>query len=197
MPRLDVSEIRKEQIIDAARTLFGDRGIATVRLDEVAARVDLSKAALYLYYPGKEAIVAAVLDRHTARARKLFDAAARSRGGAFRQLLAFVAVVQSPELPVRLRCEMVGLAISSPTVQSALTAYQDMVVRALTRFFEDLARRGEFVDLAPDVAARRVLYLCEGILIVRASILSAETLAAETEAILRSFATPHFVHPLP
>jgi len=68
MPREDVSETRKSQILDAAATVFARLGFHQARMDDIAAEARLSKGALYLYYKSKDAIIFAILRFSFARA---------------------------------------------------------------------------------------------------------------------------------
>jgi TetR/AcrR family transcriptional regulator len=47
-------EERPAQILKAALTEFGERGLAGARLDDIAKRAGLSKGTIYLYFPNKE-----------------------------------------------------------------------------------------------------------------------------------------------
>jgi len=47
-------EERPGQILDAAVTVFTDRGIAAAKLEEIAALAGVSKGTIYLYFPSKE-----------------------------------------------------------------------------------------------------------------------------------------------
>jgi AcrR family transcriptional regulator len=47
---------RPQEILDAALALFVEKGFAATRLDDVAERAGLSKAAIYLYFADKTAL---------------------------------------------------------------------------------------------------------------------------------------------
>lgn len=47
------AEARPKELLDAALTLFVERGYAATRLEEVARRAGVAKATLYLYYENK------------------------------------------------------------------------------------------------------------------------------------------------
>jgi AcrR family transcriptional regulator len=49
-------EERPHQIIDAAIEVFGERGLAGARLEDIAKRAGVSKGTIYLYFPNKEAL---------------------------------------------------------------------------------------------------------------------------------------------
>ena len=52
---------RPQEIIDAALELFVEKGFAATRLDDVAERAGLSKAAIYLYFADKTALFQGVV----------------------------------------------------------------------------------------------------------------------------------------
>jgi AcrR family transcriptional regulator len=52
---------RPGEILDAALALFVEKGFAATRLDDVAARAGLSKAAIYLYFEDKTALFQGVV----------------------------------------------------------------------------------------------------------------------------------------
>lgn len=52
---------RRAQILEAAAGLFAERGFAAVGVDEIAAAVGVSGSALYRHFPGKDALLEAVV----------------------------------------------------------------------------------------------------------------------------------------
>ncbi len=66
-PRPDVSEERKEQILEAAMEVFARSGFHGARMDDIAKQAGLSKGALYWYFDGKDAIIQGIMDRMFAR----------------------------------------------------------------------------------------------------------------------------------
>jgi AcrR family transcriptional regulator len=48
--------VRRDAILDAALTVFAERGFEAARLDDVAARAGVAKGTLYLYFKDKEAL---------------------------------------------------------------------------------------------------------------------------------------------
>jgi AcrR family transcriptional regulator len=63
MPRPNVSEERKAQIIQAATEVFSKQGLANTRMDDIAAAANLSKGTLYLYYKSKEELTTAIIEQ--------------------------------------------------------------------------------------------------------------------------------------
>ena len=54
-------ETRPQELLDAALSLFVEKGFAATRAEEVARRAGVSKGTLYLYYPSKEELFKAVV----------------------------------------------------------------------------------------------------------------------------------------
>ncbi len=52
---------RPGEILEAALDLFSEKGFAATRLEDVAARAGLSKAAIYLYFDDKVALLKAIV----------------------------------------------------------------------------------------------------------------------------------------
>ena len=55
---------RPGQILQAALEVFGERGLAASRLEDIAKRAGLSKGTIYLYFPNKEELFREMV-RHT------------------------------------------------------------------------------------------------------------------------------------
>ncbi|MEK7287663.1 MAG: TetR/AcrR family transcriptional regulator [Elusimicrobiota bacterium] len=74
-PRTEPPEIRRQAILDAARSVLIQKGYQDIRIDDVAGKAKIAKGTLYLYFKDKEDIFAAVLedviDRLEARLKAL------------------------------------------------------------------------------------------------------------------------------
>ena len=62
-PDPNAGEIRKNQILDAATTVFARQGFEHARMDDIVAESGLSKGTLYWYFKSKEEIITAILHR--------------------------------------------------------------------------------------------------------------------------------------
>src|ERR1700691_5030919 len=49
-------EARPQEILDAALMVFAEKGYASARMDDIAARAGVTKGTIYLYFDGKEAV---------------------------------------------------------------------------------------------------------------------------------------------
>ncbi len=61
--RPDISEIRRNQILDAATKVFVRLGFQHARMDDIVEESGLSKGTLYWYFKSKEDIINAILRR--------------------------------------------------------------------------------------------------------------------------------------
>ncbi|MBI4920695.1 MAG: TetR/AcrR family transcriptional regulator [Devosia nanyangense] len=57
------AEARPDEVLDAALALFVEKGFAASRVEDIATRAGLSKGAVYLYFPSKEAILEGLVRR--------------------------------------------------------------------------------------------------------------------------------------
>lgn len=62
-PPRHVAQAINEQLLDTARDLFCQQGIAGTSMDEVADRAGIAKQTIYRRYPGKAALIQAVVER--------------------------------------------------------------------------------------------------------------------------------------
>jgi AcrR family transcriptional regulator len=77
-------------LLDAALSLFAEKGFAASRADEVAQRAGVSKGTLYLYYPSKEELFKAVVRHNLSSLIAEGEEAANSFDGSSSDLLAYL-----------------------------------------------------------------------------------------------------------
>jgi AcrR family transcriptional regulator len=78
---------RPQELLDAALTLFVEKGFATTRAEEVAALAGVSKGTLYLYFPSKEELLKAVIRANLADRIAAGAALAAAHTGSATELL--------------------------------------------------------------------------------------------------------------
>jgi AcrR family transcriptional regulator len=110
---------RPAEIITAALSVFAEKGYAEATMEEVAARVAISKPTIYLYFKTKEDLfIAAVLDRISPK----MDQAARTAG--------------HPDLPVRAAIRHLLDQIYTEFVATDASVIMRLIVREGHRFPE-------------------------------------------------------------
>jgi AcrR family transcriptional regulator len=85
-----VSEFRRAEIVDAARTVFAHRGFADGIMDEIAKEAGVAKGTLYLYFQSKTEIYKAVLDHDMRTLKKSTLSRLDEAKGLREKILAFI-----------------------------------------------------------------------------------------------------------
>jgi AcrR family transcriptional regulator len=75
--RLREKEARRTQIVDAARNLFFSKGFESTTIDDIARKTELSKGAIYLYFPSKEEIYFTLMEEGVGILYSMLEKAAR------------------------------------------------------------------------------------------------------------------------
>ncbi|MGE5150527.1 MAG: TetR/AcrR family transcriptional regulator, partial [Rhodospirillaceae bacterium] len=78
---------RPAEIVEAALALFVEKGFAGTRLDDVAARAGLSKAAIYLYFEDKMALFQGVIRQAVSSNLLTVEALTRAHQGPVADLI--------------------------------------------------------------------------------------------------------------
>jgi AcrR family transcriptional regulator len=100
-------EARPSEILEAALSVFAEKGFAAARMDDIAGRAGVSKGTIYLYFESKEAVFKALV-RETVGARigeitslmQKFDGSTRDMlAAALRNFGAFAATSDRVVLP--------------------------------------------------------------------------------------------------
>ena len=106
-PRRRRPEARPDEILDAALSVFVEQGFTAARVEDIARRAGLSKGAVYLYFPSKEAMLNALVEQS---AGTLAKAAER---------LVAVGAPRDPEAALRSVVFMLIKAMSDPEISAA------------------------------------------------------------------------------
>jgi len=167
--RLPADE-RRAQILHEAAQLFGSHGFKGTTTRDVAARVGITEAALYRYFPSKEAMYTAILDERMAASDLLAPVEPLAAAGDDRAVFTALALtlLRSVEAdPSILRL----LLYSALEGHQLAQRFQEGRIRRLRDFLSQyLARRvreGAFRDVDPALGARAFIGMVVDHLIVR------------------------------
>ncbi|MFT3716654.1 MAG: TetR/AcrR family transcriptional regulator [Gordonia sp. (in: high G+C Gram-positive bacteria)] len=135
--------VREQQMLDAAVEEFSDTGYSDTSMDAIAARAEISKPMLYLYYGSKDELFMACVDRERGRFMDAmsagFDPALRQRDQARIVIREFLRYVYENAKSWRVLYR----------VASSTSDFTEVVTRArsqITEMITELIRRGTTVD---------------------------------------------------
>ena len=98
MPRINAATIaehvaaQESAVVEAARRLFAERGVAAVSLGDIAAEIGLSRTSLYRYFPTKGHILQRWFDQQMAPLVERSRATVETDGSAAERLRAWLDV---------------------------------------------------------------------------------------------------------
>lgn len=169
-PRIDVSEQRREQILLAAETVVSDKGLDSLRMDEVADKTGLSKGTLYLYFKNKHDLSLALLERVLEQELDAVGGITATSSDAEHALRKFVdRVVVDVERIIRvipISYGFLSIAFRNRKVQHALKQYLRRYIDSLTPILQSGIESGELQSVDPEEAAIAVAAVVEGTMLL-------------------------------
>ncbi|AVL98972.1 TetR family transcriptional regulator [Gordonia iterans] len=140
--------VREQQMLDAAIAEFSESGYSDTSMDAIAARAEISKPMLYLYYGSKDELFSACISRESGRFIDAmsagFDPSLRQREQARILVREFLSYVHSNAESWRVIYRVAsGSAGFSNVVTQARTQITEMIT--------ELIRQGTTVESASEV----------------------------------------------
>ncbi len=187
--RLPADE-RRAQVLREASRLFGSAGFKGTTTRDIAAAVGITEAALYRYYPSKEAMYAAILDARAAASDLLGSVEPAARAGDDRAVFAGIALTllrsvdDDPSiLRLILYSALEGHELSLPFQEQRILRLREF----LTTYIERRAREGVFRGIDPALTARAFMSMLVGQLIGRHVFGNREPSAQSPEQVAETF----------
>lgn len=121
-------QARRDAITAAALDEFYDKGFTAARMDDIAARAGVSKAAIYLYFDSKDALFTALVEDYAVPQIERLEAAIGAAGGGLAAIDAALGLIpylirESP-MPKFMKI-LVG---SAPAFADTVTRYRRTVI---------------------------------------------------------------------
>jgi TetR/AcrR family transcriptional regulator, transcriptional repressor for nem operon len=164
---------RRERILHEAQQLFFSQGLQGVSMEKVAAAAGVKKANLFHYFPSKEALEVAVLDRFSSDLRR--HLAAQFAASADDPIGAVAAMFEEAARGMRRRryrggCFAGNLALEASDHRESVRVRVAQLLRSWVAELKqvlDRARSSGYFErrLRPEAAAEAILSLFEGSLL--------------------------------
>src|SRR6267378_1329850 len=142
---------RPGEIIDAALALFVEKGFAATRLDDVAARAGLSKAAIYLYFEDKTALFQGVVRQAVAANLGTVEAMLKAHRGPVAELLPRILEFMAGRIDQSPIAAVAKLVISESRAFPEIGRFylKELIVRGM--------EQGEFRKVDPAMTVRSIV----------------------------------------
>ncbi|MCS5714664.1 TetR/AcrR family transcriptional regulator [Herbiconiux sp. CPCC 205716] len=130
--------VARERLVAVASELFYREGIHRVGMDRVLAEANVTRATMYRHFTGKEALVAAYLQREDAGVRALFAAVAAAAGDDPRRFVGLLIEAVADDVAERhdRGCPFINAAAEFPDAGSPIRA----IVTGHRAWFRDTVR---------------------------------------------------------
>lgn len=169
-PRPDVSEARKNQILDAATNVFIRLGLHKARVDDIADEANLSKGAVYWYFKSRDEIIVAILDRLFEREFSGLRELQSKDRPALERLEQFVDLtikdIQAWLRWVPIAYEFLGLVFHKEFVQQSFRKYFQTYTEHLTIIIQQGIDNGELRPYDAKDAAITLGAIIEGTILL-------------------------------
>ncbi len=170
-----IRDFRREQLIETARRLFGDRGTTDVSMDEIASEAGVARSTVYVYFANRDdllrACVQSMYDQLQDTIAVVADDAAPPIERLRRLILGMLERVD--DSPAFFRLAMATQSTTTAAGSEAVGGALMMIGLDMIRVLEDLVvagvATGDFrADLVPDRAVVLMGQQIYGALSVRA-----------------------------
>jgi TetR/AcrR family transcriptional regulator len=156
---------KRSSILHAARERFFHFGFGKVTMDEIAADLGMSKAALYYYFPTKEDIFRQVISAEQEDFVHRIESIIQKKGTASKKLGEFFAehlTLLGTLLDLRILSDQAGHAIK-PIMRDLFKAFSQKEAALLETIFREGKKRKEFTIDFPETTALLLEHVLVGL----------------------------------
>jgi AcrR family transcriptional regulator len=156
------AEHRPDELLDAALTLFVEKGYAHTSVAEIARKAGVSKGALYLYFPSKQALLEGLVKRAVAPvAARVMQATGLTTGDmrvTLRAILTIVATALSDPKTFAVPKIVIREAVVAPEIAEMYRrAVFDAVLPAATALLRQAIDQGKIRPVDPELTLRTIM----------------------------------------
>ncbi|MBN2393386.1 MAG: TetR/AcrR family transcriptional regulator [Anaerolineae bacterium] len=168
-PKPDVTAMRTAQIIEAATTVFAEKGFDRATMDDIADAVGINKATIYLYFDNKDALILAIAEQLFAQELAGLQAAHDLPGTATERLTTYYETLiaeESEVMPVMpILYEFYALGLRREDVRVVITDFIHQLTGLLEAIIQEGVENGEFAPTNARQAGRALDALLSGTLL--------------------------------
>jgi AcrR family transcriptional regulator len=161
---------RRQSVLRAARHVFARKGFMAAKISDIAAEAGISHGLIHHYFPGKDALFAAVVEETVQGWETLFTQVRHESGTPWERLVSLCSqMVQGVyDEPSYLLVVVHAFTEGSPrAVRDALERYDRQIREHLATLIEEGQRTGAVAPGVPEELARALIALVQGLAISR------------------------------
>jgi AcrR family transcriptional regulator len=159
-------DVRRDQILDAARKLFSTKGFDSTSVDEIAKEAGLSKGAIYWHFESKLQILIAVAERFETEGQEtLVQMAAQDQFGPealYKVHRVMMAKHQGNTEADMLHHQLISLSMQYPEIRAALQRNQETWTRVVSELLDEAVAIGHFRPFDTKLVAEAISALYRG-----------------------------------
>ena len=155
-------ELVEEEIIRVATQCFSERGYQATTIEEIAARVDISRVTFYTYFENKEALLQTIFDRSLRAYQEGLTtilAAPLSRREKLRRIVAHQVASQTTDQPA-IRIFISEEKTLPPRIARRVREIYSKIDRLLEQEIAKGIAAGELIDLPPRLLVYAFMGMC-------------------------------------
>jgi AcrR family transcriptional regulator len=169
-----IRDFRRDQIVDVAGRLFGERGTTEVSMDEIASEAGVARSTIYVYFANRDELLRACVTRmHDQLVKTIAETWDRESSPIERLRVVILGIFEQLDSnPTFVRLALATYGTVSPSggaVDSALSLVGLDVVERTRELFDDGVAGGVFRPLDPDRAVALIGQQIYGAMSVRAA----------------------------
>ncbi len=150
-----VTEFRTREILAAAHRLMQSRGVGSVTMGEIAANAGVAKGTVYLYFPGKDHLVQALISQVGEYILADTEAAVSGSGDPLAKVQKVAALLldylmrERDLFPIYARDLLRGGRGADQGYWLRLQEMEEKFVALVTRLFAEGIESGQFIPASP------------------------------------------------
>lgn len=153
---------RPDEVLDAALVLFGQKGYGATSVSEIARAAGISKGAVYLYFPSKQAIIEGLVRRAvTPISARALEQAALAHGDLRTALAAILGVIveamNDPKVFAVPRIVLHEAVVAPEIAAFYREAVLDRAMPAIEGLIAQGVARGELRPVDPEMTVRSLM----------------------------------------
>jgi AcrR family transcriptional regulator len=169
-----IRDFRRDQVIDVARRLFGERGTTEVSMDEIASEAGVARSTIYVYFANRDELLRACVTRmHDQLVTTITETWDLGNSPIDRLRILILGIFeQLDDNPAFLRLALAtyeAISASDAAIGSELSMIGLDVAGRIRELFEEGVAGGAFRPLEPDRAVTLIGQQIYGAMSVRAA----------------------------